>query len=46
MGTGAEADEFTYVDPIDGSVARQQGLRRLMADGSRVVCRWLLSWLP
>eukprot|EP00968_Pinguiococcus_pyrenoidosus_P010122 scaffold803_cov310-Pinguiococcus_pyrenoidosus.AAC.35 len=37
----ASADEFTYCDPIDGSIAKRQGIRRLMTDGSRVV--WRLS---
>ena len=36
MGT---ADEFCYVDPIDGSVSPNQGIRVLMVDGSRVVFR-------
>jgi phosphoglucomutase len=33
------ADDFSYTDPVDGSVTENQGLRILMADGSRVVCR-------
>ncbi len=33
------ADEFTYVDAIDGSVSRQQGIRILFTDGSRIVFR-------
>lgn len=33
------ADDFTYVDPVDGSVAKKQGVRFLMTDGSRVVFR-------
>lgn len=33
------SDEFTYVDPIDGSIARNQGVRLLFEDGSRVVFR-------
>jgi phosphoglucomutase len=37
--TIAKADDFTYVDPVDGSVAKQQGIRFLMADGSRVIFR-------
>ena len=37
--TIATADDFTYVDPVDGSVATKQGVRFLMADGSRVVFR-------
>lgn len=35
----AKADEFEYKDPVDGSVASRQGIRILMADGSRVVFR-------
>lgn len=35
----AEADEFRYVDPVDSSVSDKQGLRFIMADGSRVVFR-------
>jgi len=37
--TIATADDFTYVDPVDGSVSKKQGIRFLMADGSRVVFR-------
>ena len=33
------ADEFTYHDPVDKSVSAHQGLRFIMADGSRVVFR-------
>jgi phosphoglucomutase len=33
------ADEFTYVDPVDGSISRKQGIRVLFSDGSRVVFR-------
>ena len=33
------ADEFTYSDPIDGSVSENQGIRVLMEDGSRIVLR-------
>ena len=32
-------DSFTYVDPVDGSVSANQGLRFLFADGSRVIFR-------
>jgi phosphoglucomutase len=35
----AKADEFTYNDPVDGSISKQQGIRILMKDGSRVVFR-------
>ena len=37
--TIATADDFTYVDPVDGSVATKQGIRFLMADGSRIIFR-------
>jgi phosphoglucomutase len=33
------ADDFQYVDPVDGSVSKNQGIRLLMADSSRIVCR-------
>ncbi len=32
-------DDFAYTDPIDGSVSRNQGLRVLFEDGSRIVFR-------
>lgn len=35
----AEADDFVYNDPVDGSVATRQGIRLIMADGSRIVFR-------
>jgi phosphoglucomutase len=35
----ALADDFSYTDPIDGSVSRHQGLRVVFADGSRIVYR-------
>jgi phosphoglucomutase len=35
----ASADDFAYTDPIDGSVAKGQGLRFVFADGSRIVFR-------
>jgi phosphoglucomutase len=37
--TVAYADDFTYHDPIDGSVSTRQGLRIGFADGSRIVLR-------
>jgi len=37
--TIATSDDFTYNDPVDGSVAKNQGIRFLMADGSRVIFR-------
>ena len=35
----AEADDFSYTDPIDGSVSTKQGLYIKFADGSRIVFR-------
>ena len=34
-----QADDYSYTDPVDGSVSQHQGLRILLEDGSRVVCR-------
>jgi phosphoglucomutase len=33
------ADDFSYTDPVDGSVSARQGIRILLEDGSRIVCR-------
>ncbi len=33
------ADDFSYTDPIDGSVSHHQGLRVVFDDGSRIVYR-------
>ena len=33
------ADDFRYVDPVDGSVSEQQGIRILFANGARIVYR-------
>lgn len=33
------ADEFSYTDPVDGSVASKQGLRFVFNDGSRIIFR-------
>lgn len=33
------ADDFSYTDPIDGSVSTGQGIRILFTDGSRIVFR-------
>lgn len=33
------ADDFSYTDPVDQSVSARQGIRLLLADGSRIVCR-------
>jgi phosphoglucomutase len=37
--TVALADDFVYTDPVDHSVATKQGVRIVMADGSRIVFR-------
>ena len=34
-----QADSFTYVDPIDGSISKNQGLRIDFESGSRIVLR-------
>jgi len=33
------ADDFSYVDPIEGSVSQQQGIRVLLQGGSRIIYR-------
>ena len=35
----AEADDFEYTDPVDGSLSTRQGIRIAMVDGSRIVFR-------
>ena len=35
----AFADDFSYTDPIDGSVSEHQGIRVIFTDGSRIVYR-------
>ena len=35
----SKADNFSYTDPVDGSVTTGQGLRILLDDGSRVMVR-------
>jgi phosphoglucomutase len=37
--TVSTADSFSYVDPVDGSISANQGLRVLFEGGSRVVFR-------
>ncbi|CAK4113817.1 unnamed protein product [Aphanomyces euteiches] len=32
-------DEFTYNDPVDGSISRHQGIRYVFTDGSRIIFR-------
>jgi len=35
----ADADDFAYLDPVDGSVTKAQGVRILFEGGSRIVYR-------
>ena len=35
----AIADDFSYTDSVDQSISERQGLRLLLEDGSRIVCR-------
>ena len=37
--TVALADDFSYTDPVDGSVSSKQGIRVIFTDGSRIVYR-------
>lgn len=37
--SAAAADQFAYVDPVDGSESRNQGVRVMFACGSRIVFR-------
>jgi phosphoglucomutase len=39
MDKVSSCDEFSFVDPIDGSKSSQQGIRFLFPDGSRVIFR-------
>ncbi len=34
------ADEFSYTDPVDGSISERQGIRIFLEDGSRFICRF------
>ncbi len=34
-----QADDFSYHDPVDGSITENQGIRLMFADGSRIVYR-------
>jgi len=36
---GCVGDEFEYTDPTDGSVAKNQGIRLIFKDGSRIIFR-------
>jgi phosphoglucomutase len=35
----AHCDDFSYLDPVDGSVSEHQGIRITFADGARIVYR-------
>ncbi len=35
----ASADDFSYNDPVDGSISTKQGIRIIFTDGSRIVFR-------
>ncbi|XP_018409355.1 PREDICTED: phosphoglucomutase-1 isoform X2 [Nanorana parkeri] len=37
--TVEKADNFEYSDPVDGSISRNQGLRLIFTDGSRIIFR-------
>ncbi|KAK2493571.1 LOW QUALITY PROTEIN: hypothetical protein MC885_005564 [Smutsia gigantea] len=37
--TVEKVDNFEYSDPVDGSISRNQGLRLIFADGSRIIFR-------
>jgi phosphoglucomutase len=37
--TVAQADDFAYTDPVDGSVSEHQGLRILFENGARIIYR-------
>lgn len=38
-GVIATADDFEYLDPVDGSVSKSQGIRLIFDDGSRIIFR-------
>lgn len=35
----SSSDDFCYTDPIDHSVSKNQGLRFIFSDGSRIIFR-------
>jgi len=39
MQPGNQANIFSYTDPVDQSVADNQGMRFILADGSRIIVR-------
>jgi phosphoglucomutase len=38
-GSISTADDFSYTDPVDQSLSEHQGIRILLEDGSRIICR-------
>jgi len=34
-----KCDDFSYTDPVDGSISKNQGIRILFTDGSRIIFR-------
>lgn len=39
LQAGNKADVFDYTDPVDKSVSKNQGLRFILNDGSRIIFR-------
>lgn len=39
LQAGNTADIFNYTDPVDGSISKNQGIRFIYADGSRIIFR-------
>ena len=37
--TVGTCDDFSYTDPVDGSISKGQGIRILFTDGSRIIFR-------
>ncbi|MBK7996577.1 MAG: alpha-D-glucose phosphate-specific phosphoglucomutase [Blastocatellia bacterium] len=37
--TISQTDDFSYTDPVDASISNRQGIRLLLADGSRIIFR-------
>ena len=44
VATFSSGDEFEYKDPVDGSISKNQGIRYLFEDGSRLVS-WFIHFL-
>ena len=39
-----QADNFSYIDPVDNSISKNQGLRIILDDNSRVIIRLSGTW--